>query len=222
MIVKVCGMREPDNIRAVEALPQVTALGFIFAPRSPRYVSSPPAYLPQRCRRVGVFVDAAEDDILAKTADYALHAVQLHGRETPGFCQSLRRKLPAGVQLWKALPICQAEDFLLTHDYEHCVDLFLLETKVARPCPAESSADVDHPLRHLTGGTGQQFDWTLLSHYASERPFLLSGGISPDDAPRLRTICHPRLAGIDLNSRFENRPAQKNIQLLKQFLSALQ
>lgn len=221
MIVKVCGMREPDNIRAVESLQQVSALGFIFAPRSPRYVSAKPAYLPQRCQRVGVFVDSSEADILDKTAEYGLNAVQLHGRETPQFCQSLRLKLPASIQLWKALPICQAGDFLLTRDYDPYVDLFLLETKVV-PTVSSASPAPGHPLDHLTGGTGQQFDWTLLSHYDSVRPFLLSGGIRPDDAPRLRGINHPRMAGIDLNSRFEDSPALKNIQLLKQFLSALQ
>lgn len=219
MFVKVCGMRQSDNIRAVEQLPQVNALGFIFAPRSPRYVSTKPSYLPQRCQRVGVFVDASTDDILAKVRDYGLHAVQLHGRETPHFCQQLRTLLPSTVPIWKALPIREAADFDLTLDYENVVQLFLLETKAKAP---SSQTDTQtSPLSQLTGGTGQQFDWTLLRHYQSQQPFLLSGGISPDDATRIKAISHPCFLGIDLNSRFESSPANKNVQTLNQFLTEL-
>lgn len=219
MFVKVCGMREPDNICAVEALPQVNALGFIFAPRSPRYVSEKPTYLPKRCQRVGVFVDATIEDILAKVNDYGLYAVQLHGRETPQFCLNLRQYLPSEVQIWKALPIREVEDFQLISPYEHTVDLFVLEAKTtpqSDPTPSSQS-----PLSYLTGGTGQQFDWALLSHYNSQQPFLLSGGISPNDAIRIKNLSHPRLFGIDLNSRFEDSPANKNIPTLKHFLSEL-
>lgn len=219
MFVKVCGMREPDNIRAVEALPQVNALGFIFAPRSPRYVSSKPSYLPQHCQRVGVFVDDTTEDILAKVQDYGLHVVQLHGRETPHFCQELRTLLPSAVQIWKALPIREAADFNLTQPYENLVNLFLLETKI--PSQSNEKHTSQSPLSQLSGGTGQQFDWTLLQHYNSQQPFLLSGGISPNDAVRIKNLSHPRLLGIDLNSRFEDSPANKNVQTLKQFLTEL-
>lgn len=219
MKVKVCGMREAANIRAVESLPQVQALGFIFAPRSPRFVSEKPSYLPERCQRVGVFVDAEAGEIVTKVDDYGLHVVQLHGRETPQFCQRLRPLLPPHVQIWKALPIRQVADFALARAYEAVADLFLLETKATQRVGEGNDAS---PLSHLTGGTGQQFDWQLLSHYDSERPFLLSGGIGPADADRIKSLSHPRLAGIDLNSRFESLPGVKNIDLLKQFLSELQ
>jgi len=219
MFVKVCGMRQPDNIRAVEQLHQVNAQGFIFAPRSPRFVSTKPTYLPQRCQRIGVFVNATEPDILSKVNSYALHAVQLHGHETPQFCHLLRSLLPSTVQIWKALPICEAADFDLTQPYENHVDLFLLETK-ATPRHTEKSTS-QSPLSQLTGGTGKQFDWTLLQHYHSHQPFLLSGGISPNDAARIKKLSNPHLLGIDLNSRFEDSPAVKNIQILKQFLSEL-
>lgn len=216
MFVKVCGMRDAANIRAVEALP-VDAMGFIFAPRSPRFVGEKPDYLPSRCVRVGVFVDADLDCIAERTSSFGLGAVQLHGRETPAFCHELRRVLPNGVRLLKALPIREAEDFRLTADYEDAVDVFLLETKASQP-----QASAVGPLDRLAGGTGRQFDWTLLQHYAFSLPFLLSGGITPGDAARIKALRHPRLLGVDLNSRFETAPAVKNVSLLKQFLSEIQ
>lgn len=215
MIVKVCGMRDAANIRAVEALP-VDAMGFIFAPRSPRFVSEKPGYLPARCVRVGVFVDADVDYIAERTDSFGLGAVQLHGRETPAFCKELRRVLPNEVKLLKAVPIREAEDFRITADYEDAVDVFLLETKASQPQTAAMG-----PLARLTGGTGRQFDWSLLQHYSSALPFLLSGGIAPGDAARIKAIRHPRLLGVDLNSRFEAAPAVKDVSLLKQFLSEI-
>ena len=89
MIVKVCGMREPANIRAVEEC-GVDWIGFIFYPRSPRCLTAKPAYLPQKARRIGVFVDALREEILLRAAEYGLHGVQLHGNETPDLCRAMQ------------------------------------------------------------------------------------------------------------------------------------
>ncbi len=218
-------MREADNIRAVEAL-GIDWMGFIFWPRSSRYVSEPPAYLPTRCRRVGVFVDADVDDILRHIGDYTLDVVQLHGHESAAHLRALRaenttrlRALRAestprlrtqvpvpdgessGLTLIKAFNIATPADLDQTADYDGLADYFLFDTK-----------------GHCAGGNGEQFDWSVLDHYHGHTPFLLSGGIGPDDGPRLRDFHHPRWAGIDLNSRFELAPAQKDIQQLKSFL----
>ena len=199
-LIKVCGMREAENIRAVEAL-GVDWLGFIFWPGSSRYVSERPAYLPEKAKRVGVFVDADVDDVLRHVADYRLDLVQLHGHESADYIRQLRRSGGASLPIIKAISVSSSEDMTLCSAYMNVVDYFLFDTK---------SPGV--------GGSGRQFDWTVLEAYDGSVPFLLSGGIGPDDAVRLNAFRHPLLAGIDLNSRFELRPGFKDTNKLKSFL----
>ena len=200
MIVKVCGMRDAENIRAVEAL-GVDWMGFIFWEHSSRYVSQIPTYLPEKAKRVGVFVDAPHEVISQKVKDFGLDVVQLHGSEPPAFIRDLRAVLGDRIAIVKAFNIATRDDLELTSGYEGLVDYFLFDTKA-----------------QLVGGNGSKFDWSVLTHYEGTTPFLLSGGIGPDDANRVRAFCHPQLAGIDLNSRFEVAPAMKNVELIKQFL----
>lgn len=204
MIVKVCGMREAENIRAVEAL-GVDWMGFIFWEHSSRNICQRPAYLPTRAKRVGVFVDAPLDVVCQHVETFGLDVVQLHGSESPAFLYDLRKALAGEVLIVKAFSIATRDDLLQTSLYEGLADYFLFDTKA-----------------QLVGGNGRKFDWTVLAHYDGSTPFLLSGGIGPDDASRLSAFSHPRLAGIDLNSRFEISPAQKNVELLKQFLYDIQ
>ncbi len=198
MIVKVCGMRDAENIHEVEAL-GIDLIGFIFWPKSSRYVSERPAYLPTNCKRVGVFVDENIEVVKKIAQDYALDYIQLHGNETPDYCALLK-----GHKLIKAFNIATAEDFEQTKPYEGLVNYFLFDTK-----------------GKSVGGNGTKFDWSVLDDYHGTTPFILSGGIGPDDAARIRSFHHPQLAGIDLNSKFEDAPALKNIQKLKTFLEQL-
>lgn len=204
MIVKVCGMREAENIRAVEAL-GIDWMGFIFWEHSSRCVSQRPAYLPEKAKRVGVFVDASLDVVRQHVEVFGLDVVQLHGSESPAFLHDLRKALAGDVLIVKAFSIATRDDMSQTSLYEGLADYFLFDTKA-----------------QLVGGNGRKFDWTVLAHYDGSTPFLLSGGIGPDDASRLSAFSHPRLAGIDLNSRFEISPALKNVELLKQFLYDIQ
>lgn len=204
MIVKVCGMREAENIRAVEAL-GVDWMGFIFWEHSSRCVSQRPAYLPTRAKRVGVFVNAPLDVVCQHVESFGLDVVQLHGSESPAYLRDLRSSCDARLLIVKAFSIATRDDLLQTSLYEGLADYFLFDTKA-----------------QLVGGNGRKFDWTVLAHYDGSTPFLLSGGIGPDDASRLSAFSHPRLAGIDLNSRFEAAPALKNVELLKQFLYDIQ
>lgn len=197
MIVKVCGMTKAENIREVEAM-GVDWLGFIFYPGSKRYVAAPPLYLPQQARRVGVFVNAPLPEILLKIKEFGLDFIQLHGSESPEFCAEVKK---SGVKVIKAIHAGDASD-LSNLDYP--VDYLLFET------PTEAF-----------GGSGRHFDWSLLDHYSGSIPFLLSGGIGPDDAPAIRNISHPMFAGIDLNSRFESAPGIKEPGLLTSFLAKL-
>lgn len=202
MIIKVCGMREPDNIAQLTALP-VDWIGFIFYPCSPRYAEILPAVTLTNlsCKKVGVFVNATQEDILEKVHVYGLDYVQLHGEESPDFCYSLQKR---GIAVIKAFPITTTEDLTITTAYEGRADYFLFDTR----CTGY-------------GGSGQSFDWSLLSHYAGRTPFLLSGGIHPGSIEPLRQFHHTWWAGIDLNSGFETAPGVKDIHQLNTFIHQL-
>lgn len=202
MIIKVCGMREPENIRAVEAL-GIDLMGFVFWKPSSRYVGEKPACLPRHCRRVGVFVDATLQDILSAVEDFRLEVLQLHGRETPEAVAALKERLPA-VRIVKSMAIMEPGDMAQTAAYEPVCDAFLFDTKGKLP-----------------GGNGQQFDWSVLERYSGRLPFLLSGGIGPGDATRIREFSAPGFMGIDLNSRFETAPGLKDVKALKTFIETL-
>ncbi|MCR5714078.1 MAG: phosphoribosylanthranilate isomerase [Bacteroidales bacterium] len=217
MIVKVCGMRDAENIRAVARL-GVDMLGFICYPASSRYVPEIPSrgdVFPGVVSDggqafphfTGVFVDETPERMV-RLASGRLDCIQLHGQETPAMVERLRRQLTSagmpGVTVMKALSIRDATDVDRWRDYAGLADMFLFDTKCA-----------EH------GGSGCQFDWNLLSAYDGAIPFLLSGGIGPEDAGRIARFRHPALAGIDLNSRFETAPAVKDVILLEKFLQTL-
>lgn len=199
-MVKVCGMREAGNIREVEAL-GIDLMGFIFWPKSSRYVAEPLSYLPTNVKKVGVFVDASPEDILQHVHDYGLDIVQLHGHESPDLAQTIALE---GIKVIKAFNIATPDDLLQTQPYQGIVDFFLFDTKA-----------------HLPGGSGEQFDWSILDYYVGETPFLLSGGIGPGDADRVKLFRHPRCVGIDLNSRFELSPALKDVNQLREFINKI-
>lgn len=200
-------MRDPENIREAEKL-AIDLMGFIFWHKSSRNVSEMPSYLPTRQKRVGVFVDADIKEVTEKAKEYALDLIQLHGKETPDYIQRLRSLCPQrgdrAIAIIKALNIADTEDLAQTAQYEGIVDYFLFDTKSI-----------------LVGGNGTQFDWSVLQAYQGDTPFILSGGIGPDDAEKVKNFQHPMCAGIDLNSRFETAPALKDIQLLNHFIGRL-
>ena len=202
MIVKVCGMRDGDNIREVEQL-SIDWMGFIFYPKSSRYVSEVPAYLPTKCKRVGVFVDASTDEIIKKIHDFSLNAIQLHSNESPEQISHLL-SLTSHLSIIKAFNIATAEDLKSTASYTGLADYFLFDTK-----------------GQSVGGNGEKFDWSVLDSYEGETPFLLSGGIGPDDAARVSSFRHPKCVGIDLNSKFESSPAFKDVTTLSRFLNEI-
>ncbi|RNC66095.1 phosphoribosylanthranilate isomerase [Proteiniphilum sp. X52] len=201
MIIKVCGMREAANVREVEQL-GADWMGFIFYPQSPRYVGEVLAYLPERMKRVGVFVNEDSDRLLALAEKNRLNILQLHGNESPDDCKALREK---GFPVVKVFGVTTDKPFPwgLTEQYEGCCDYFLFDTRT-----------------NLYGGSGKKFGWEILSGYRGGTPFLLSGGVSPEDVEAVKRFSHPKCVGIDLNSGFETSPAVKNTQLLRRFISA--
>lgn len=199
-LIKVCGMRDNENIRKVDAL-GVDLMGFIFYPPSPRFVEERPSALPASDKRVGVFRDASVGTILQTAERFGLSWIQLHGNESVSLCEELRMN---GYRLIKAFAICKAEEFMKTEVYAPFCDYFLFDT------PSASG-----------GGSGIQFDWEILRFYTGKTPFLLSGGIGPGDEERLLRFTHPLLAGYDLNSRFESSPGYKEVIPLQKFIRQL-
>ncbi len=196
-ILKVCGLRYPDNIRDVLAAGANT-VGLIFYPKSPRCVRpedehSLAAFLPETdCRKVGVFVNESLDRILELAKRYSLTHIQLHGDETPGFCRSLRGQAP--LKVIKAISVdASASGLRLAGDYADTVDYFLFDTKT-----------------DAYGGSGRSFDWQMLANYTLPVPFVLSGGLSEGSIGALKSFSHPCWAGIDLNSGVEAEAGLKN------------
>lgn len=223
MVIKVCGMRDAQNIREVSQL-GVDMIGMIFYPKSPRYVemqSSHAGIIPDYVKediniksakspaRVGVFVDDMVQNIVTRVVNYRLDYVQLHGNEPREMCENLRLTLDPdirpGIKIIKAISVSDASDIQKYKEYVGAVDLFLFDTKCK-----------------TVGGSGQQFDWQVLEQYDGEVPFLLSGGIGPEDASRLHAFHHSKCIGIDLNSRFEIKPGVKDVEKLKGFLNEIQ
>ena len=204
LIIKVCGMREADNIRAVDELASVDWMGFIFYPRSSRHVSQVPAFMPEHTKRVGVFVNATANEILEHLSLFSLDLIQLHGHESADFCRELRALLPEGTGIIKMVQVGSIDDLQRATEYEGTVDYLLFETR----CEGY-------------GGSGQQFDWRILDDYHGRTPFLLTGGIGPCDADKMLSFSHPMMAGIDLNSKFESAPAMKDVKMLKDFTERL-
>ncbi|MBQ3908645.1 MAG: phosphoribosylanthranilate isomerase [Bacteroidaceae bacterium] len=196
-------MRDGENIRAAEAL-GLQWMGFICWNGSARCVTATPTYLPETCRRVGVFVNPDVEYVRQKADELRLQCLQLHGQETPSQCSSLHRL--TGLPVMKAIPVAGAEDIARARIYNNVegVDMLLFDTR-----------------SDAVGGSGRSFDWTLLHDYDGDTPFLLSGGIGPQDATRIRQFRHPRLAGIDLNSRFETSPGVKDIDTLRIFINEI-
>ena len=202
MIIKVCGMKYPENISDLNKLP-VDFMGVIFYEKSSRYVDGlnlEEIKIKEGKELVGVFVNASEEYIMQMANRYNLDIIQLHGNESPEFCKKLNETIP----VIKAFSIAEASDFEQTKDYEGLCGYFLFDTKTPQH-----------------GGSGQKFDWQFLNEYKGNMPFLLSGGISVDDAEAIKQIKHLHFKGIDLNSRFEIKPGLKDINLLHQFLKAL-
>lgn len=203
MNIKVCGMRDAENIQAVAAL-GIDLMGFIFYDKSPRCVATVPPRTAAEAhvKRIGVFVDADARHIMHCLQANDLDGVQLHGHESADLCRQLRA---AGCPLIiKAFSMASAADLAQTDRYQDVADLLLFDTKCEQH-----------------GGSGQSFNWQLLQAYQGQLPFLLSGGIGLHNSEQLLRFQHPRWWGIDLNSCFETQPAHKDVCRLQHFLERI-
>jgi len=204
MKIKVCGMKDKDNIDQLVRL-NPDYIGFIFHPQSKRFVDKIDqdllTLIPDRIKKVGVFVDEPLNSIVEKYLRNKINILQLHGNEIPEYCFELKKlKIP----IIKTFKINQCFDFNKTEEYGPCCDYFLFDTAGAK-----------------AGGNGTKFNWELLNQYEGARPFFLSGGIGPKDLLSILRISHPKFFGIDVNSGFEIGPGKKDIGKLGIFINEL-
>jgi phosphoribosylanthranilate isomerase len=204
MKIKICGMRNAENIHQILAL-QPDWMGFIFYPYSPRNVDKSLATQIQDfdwtvTERVGVFVESDIAFILKMAQLFHFDSIQLHGKYEMSVLRELRQRFT----IIKAIPVSSVYDLHASEEYIEEVDLLLFDTKSQHH-----------------GGSGKRFDWGVLDTYKGDTSFLLSGGLSPDCLQDLMQFEHPTFAGIDLNSGFELSPGLKDKSKLESFISNL-
>lgn len=208
MRVKVCGMTQPAQVEALEKL-GVAFSGFIFYQKSPRYVlrhmTTQQIRAFKNINKVGVFVNANADDVISMVDECRLHMVQLHGDETPKYCE----KIADYISVVKVFRIGEQDNIeWKIRDYMDVCDMFLFDT-------AGSGY----------GGTGKKFDWNLLKDVYVGKPYFLSGGIDPDDAREIKKFSETKagkaLFALDINSKFETSPGVKDISKIEKFLNAV-
>lgn len=194
-------MRDKENISGLLAL-KPDYIGFIFYAQSKRFVADfPQIEIPSTIKKVGVFVNETIEEIIEKANQHTLDFVQLHGNETPEYCSALAAK---NIKIIKAFSVDENFDFSKTLPFEKHAALFIFDTK-----------------GNNYGGNGVKFNWELLQYYLGKTPFLLSGGISKNDAAEIKKFKHPAFLGIDINSGFELEYGLKNIKEIKEFKSLI-
>ena len=208
MNIKVCGITQFKQLQQLEAL-NIDYAGLIFYKDSPRYMGDKITGKQVKeadfdLKKVGVFVNPGYSELLDAIDEYGLDIVQLHGNETPEMCE----ELSAEVEVIKAFRI---EDGAVNIDklvepYDAVCDFYLFDTA---------------GLKESFGGTGQQFDWSILKKAKIEKPFFLSGGIGPGDAQKVKAFKHPDFFAIDVNSKFEMAPGLKDMAAILKFLQDL-
>jgi phosphoribosylanthranilate isomerase len=207
MKIKVCGNTVLDQLEELDDL-EIDYAGLIFYEQSPRYVLKKISGKEVRdlnllIPKVGVFVNAGEEEIKKQIDDFGLDLVQLQGDETASFCN----RISDHIKVIKSFRISDLETNIdwLVKEYDEVCDYYLFD---------KGSAG-------LYGGTGEKFNWELLKKATLEKPFFLSGGISSSDVDALKKFEHPFFYGVDVNSRFEKEPGIKDMNLVKKFLKHL-
>jgi len=210
MKIKVCGITNIDEALALSKA-GVNYVGFIFYPASKRYAlhtlsldQIKSVQLP-RVLKVGVFVNEPLEKVIATATEAGLDMVQLHGDETPNYCKEMANHYP----VIKAFRISETDDVAYKiSEYLEDIDYLLFDTASS-----------------VYGGSGISFDWKKLANATGQKPYFLSGGIGPDDVSKITSFVQSDTAGnctaVDVNSKFETAPGQKNIQLLQSFIPTI-
>jgi phosphoribosylanthranilate isomerase len=207
--IKVCGMTLPAQVIALEEM-GVDLAGFIFYQKSPRYIGSKisPEKMRQvkgRIGKVGVFVNMEYDELMRTVDSYRLDMVQLHGDESPRFCE----KVANYVTVIKAFRLSDNDPLeWMVKPYDDTCDMYMFDTLGAG-----------------YGGTGKKFDWTVLNSFTIDKIYFLSGGIEEEDAEQLKSFSTgasaKKLFAIDINSRFEVSSGVKDMLKIRKFVDKL-
>ena len=208
MRVKVCGMTQLEQVEQLEEI-GATFAGFIFYPKSPRYalrhLTTAQIKKENKVNKVGVFVNASMDSVLQMVDECRLHMVQLHGDESPKFCE----KIADYISVVKAFRLSDNDHIeWMIKPYMGVCDMFLFDTEGAG-----------------YGGTGKKFNWDILDGSVIGKPFFLSGGIQPDDSNKLKAFAQTPVANalfaVDINSKFELTPGVKDMGKVRKFVEEL-
>ncbi|MBV4356019.1 phosphoribosylanthranilate isomerase [Pinibacter aurantiacus] len=208
MRVKVCGMMQPEQVAELESI-GATFAGFIFYPKSPRYIFKQMSLLQlkkiKNINKVGVFVNAPVEEVLHMVDECGLHMVQLHGDESPRYCE----RIADYISVVKAFRLSENDSIeWMIKPYMDVCDMFMFDTMGAG-----------------YGGTGKKFDWNQLKNVTIGKPYFLSGGIQPDDVEKLKEFAKEpsskALFAVDINSKFEVSPGVKDMQKVKTFIKEL-
>jgi len=208
MRVKVCGITQVEQL---SILPEIGAAfaGLIFYPKSPRYVlrhmTTSQIKKEANTNKVGVFVNASIEEVLQMVDECRLHMVQLHGDESPRYCE----KLADYISVIKAFRISENDNInWRIKEYSNVCDMYMFDTEGAG-----------------YGGTGKKLNWEKLQDVVVGKPYFLSGGIEPTDVEKLKEFLtrseSKALFAIDINSKFETLPGIKDIELIKNFTDQL-
>ncbi len=205
MKIKVCGMKHKQNIKELIAL-NPDYIGFIFYEKSPRFIGHTIhreiiQLFPVHIKKTGVFVNALQDEVVENARRNELDIIQLHGYESPGYCEAVRAK---NYPVMKVFGVGSRDDMQNIKPYEEVCDYFLFDTK-----------------SKAYGGTGTKFDWNIICEYEHTVPFFLSGGIGPGDAEIINELRCNKLFAVDINSKFETYPGMKNISSINTFIKQL-
>lgn len=209
--VKICGITDLFQAHQIVEL-GANALGFICVPQSPRYVEAPKIgeivgtinkTFNHQVSTIGVFANATPE-FIQQVMDLAnLSGIQLHGNESPKFCAATKATYPH-IELIKAFRIKDEQTLTQIERYSPHVDTYLL--------------DAFHP--QALGGTGHTWDWNLLKAVDFSHPWLLAGGLTPNNVAQAVASCEPD--GIDLSSGVERSPGVKDLQKVQHLFAQLQ
>jgi phosphoribosylanthranilate isomerase len=207
--IKVCGLTNANQVRQFNEL-GIEFAGFNFYKRSPRYVhKTMPSTAIKKIRgkinKVGVFVDEDADELLQTVDDCGLYLVQLHGNESPRYCE----KISNYISVIKVFRLSDDDNVeWKIKDYYDAADMFMFDTETTS-----------------FGGSGKKFNWQILKDLKINKPFFLAGGISVDDADELKKFAQQPVANdlfaVDINSKFEVMPGVKDVELVKGFKKKL-
>lgn len=208
MRVKVCGIAEEDQLKKLSET-GATFGGLIYYPKSPRYalrhMTTSQIKKINDINKVGVFVNATIDEVLYMVDECRLHMVQLHGDESPRYCE----KIADYISVVKAFRVSETDNIgWRIQEYMSVCDMFLFDTEGAG-----------------YGGTGKKFNWEKLKNVQVGKPYFLSGGIEPADVAKLKEFASQpeakALFAVDINSKFETSPGIKDLEKVKTFIQEL-